>query len=241
MSELARVQVLDVGEQTLPELAASANAYHQVAQDAARSAVESAIAAGHVLLKAKEMLGPTKWGDGKWASWLEANFVGSHETAVRWMRLARNQHLIPEGISIQHAEAMLPVLRPANGWTPDSDVVAAVKKLRSEGWTYARIAGELGINQKTAWRYVNAQSVKQRHQRASRALDIQEQQLEIKRAVRKAGAATAEAWSMAERMQDVLAQAHREATDKEARVALSLAGEHYRKMRDEIVRALGVA
>jgi hypothetical protein len=62
----------------------------------------------------------------------------------------------------------------------------------------------------------------------------------ISRAVRKAGAATQEAWSMAERFQDVIAQAQRETEDREARAALSRAGEHHRKMRDEIVKALGV-
>lgn len=46
---------------------------------------------------------------------------------------------------------------------------------------------------------------------------------------------------MAERMQDVLGRAHSESTDPEGRRALSVAGEHYRKMRDEIVRALGVS
>lgn len=72
------------------------------------------------------------------------------------------------------------------------------------------------------------------------ALNEKEQNQAIKRAVRKAGGAMAELYASTERMQDVLGQAHREATDSEARVALSLAGEHYRAMRDEIVRALGV-
>ena len=44
-----------------------------------------------------------------------------------------------------------------------------------------------------------------------------------------------------QRMQDVLAQAQRETQDSEAREALSRAGVHYRKMRDEIVRALGIS
>lgn len=60
-----------------------------------------------------------------------------------------------------------------------------------------------------------------------------------KRTVRKAGGAIAEAWAMSERMQDVLGQAHREAEDMDARRALSEAGTHYRRMRDEVVRALG--
>jgi hypothetical protein len=65
--------------------------------------------------------------------------------------------------------------------------------------------------------------------------------LKVRRAARKAGGALAEAYAVAERMQDTIAQAHREATDREAREALALAGEHHRKMRDQIVRALGVS
>jgi hypothetical protein len=58
----------------------------------------------------------------------------------------------------------------------------------------------------------------------------------VSQAARKAGGAKAELYAMGERFQDVLGQVHREATDPEERAALSLAGEYYRKMRDEIVR-----
>lgn len=68
----------------------------------------------------------------------------------------------------------------------------------------------------------------------------QEREREIKRAVRKAGGGISKLYADAERTQDGLAQAHREATNTEARVALSRAGEHHRQYRDQIVRALGV-
>lgn len=87
---------------------------------------------------------------------------------------------------------------------------------------------------------VSNKSRRRRDREAREALKRQRQEKAIKQAVRKAGAATAEAWAMAERLQDVLAQAQRETTDNEARRALSLAGEHYRLMRDKIVLALGV-
>lgn len=62
---------------------------------------------------------------------------------------------------------------------------------------------------------------------------------EAKKLAKIQGGAISEAYSMAERMQGILAQAHREATDSEARRALSVAESNYRAMRDEIVRALG--
>ncbi len=52
------------------------------------------------------------------------------------------------------------------------------------------------------------------------------------------GAAISELCAMAEKMQDLLAQAHDEITGTEERAALSRAGESNRKMRDEFVRAL---
>lgn len=95
--------------------------------------------------------------------------------------------------------------------------------------------------------WLRPESVKQYSTRKARRRSVelraareQAKAAEIKRAVRKAGAATAEAWAMAERFQDVIAQAQDETQDSEARAALSRAGEHYRKMRDEIVKALGV-
>jgi hypothetical protein len=42
-------------------------------------------------------------------------------------------------------------------------------------------------------------------------------------------------------MGSVIAQAETEASSTETREALQAAGEHYRKMLDEIVRALGVS
>jgi hypothetical protein len=62
----------------------------------------------------------------------------------------------------------------------------------------------------------------------------------VKTALRKAGVAIAEAYTSAERMQDLIGQAHREAEDLEIRRHLALAGEHYRAMRDEIVKAAGI-
>jgi hypothetical protein len=73
-----------------------------------------------------------------------------------------------------------------------------------------------------------------------RALKEQKRRRATKRAVRKAGAATQEAYAMAERFQDVIAQAQREGDDPERSQALAAAAEHFRKGRDEIVRALGV-
>lgn len=58
---------------------------------------------------------------------------------------------------------------------------------------------------------------------------------------KKAGGALAEAYSMAERLDDILGQAHREATEPEVRRELTRAHEYQHAMRDAIVRTLGVS
>lgn len=72
------------------------------------------------------------------------------------------------------------------------------------------------------------------------ALARDRERTKIRRALRTASKPLADAYAMAERMQDVLGQAHREATDRQAREHLARAGQHYRAMRDEIVHALGI-
>jgi HAMP domain-containing protein len=64
---------------------------------------------------------------------------------------------------------------------------------------------------------------------------------EARNAARVRGDVTAEVYAMAERFGDLLAQWHRETGDSATRGHLAEATAHYHKMRDEIVRALGVA
>lgn len=53
-----------------------------------------------------------------------------------------------------------------------------------------------------------------------------------KRAIKQAPRAASELYVLTERLQDVLAAAHRAEQDQDARRAYALAGEHYRAMRD---------
>lgn len=76
-----------------------------------------------------------------------------------------------------------------------------------------------------------------RAREARRALKWQEQQKEAKVVIRKRGGALAEAYAMAERFQDVIAQAQREATGRDVRNALAMAGQFHHSTRDYIVRA----
>jgi len=232
-------------EPTLAELSAAANREHRAGQRAAATAIDHAIAAGDALRQAQARV-----GSGEWAAWMSQHFDGSSTTANCYMRLAAyREHLPKARMTIREAHASLGDL-PAVGlmeWskTPDARKKEA-RRLRGEGMKIAEIAFLMDASTSAVSRWVDPDETRKRRARSAKARADRRLARERRRdgathrAVRKSGAATAEAWAMAERLQDVLAQAHRETQDREARAALSRAGEHYRKMRDEIVAAVGV-
>jgi hypothetical protein len=71
---------------TLVDLARDINNCAKDATEASHDALKSAIAAGGLLIKAKD-----KVLYGKWGPWLRENFKFSQSTASQWMRLAENK------------------------------------------------------------------------------------------------------------------------------------------------------
>jgi DUF3102 family protein len=76
------------GSNRLPILASSINEHLIAAEAATRRGLEHAIAAGLLLIEAKELV-----GHGEWLAWLQANCqtIGQRQ-AQTYMRLARNRH-----------------------------------------------------------------------------------------------------------------------------------------------------
>lgn len=245
------VRVLAAGELTLPELAATANREHADAERAAHSTVEHAIAAGEALIAARKQC-----PYGTWERWCRENLDVARAQADLYIKLARFKDFlrVSEVSSIAQARK---VLVGAHGesertglWQAPIEVVEEARRYAAEGMALATIAEMAGVSRQTVWTWVYPdRAAEQRRIRLERQTEELKRHQElvsaqrdeaIRQAVRKAGEATKEAWAMAERMQDVLAQAQRETEDREARRALSEASVHYRKMRDEIVKALGV-
>jgi hypothetical protein len=73
----------------LPELAAEANKYHDRSANAAHNALGYAWHTGMVLLAAKD-----KCRHGDFMSWVDAHFHGSHDLAVKYMRLAKSERVL---------------------------------------------------------------------------------------------------------------------------------------------------
>jgi Protein of unknown function (DUF3102) len=72
------------GSNSLADLAHRIKAEHDAANEAKRSAISHAIAAGDLLIEAKDRV-----SHGDWLPWLEANVGFSERTAQAYMRLAR--------------------------------------------------------------------------------------------------------------------------------------------------------
>lgn len=241
-------QVLGLGERTISELAAIANSEHRAASESARATLEHAFRAGTALIEAKRRC------DGEWLEWLAEHFDGGARTAYSYERLATHRDMLSAAGIVGVCEGM--AFLSARGLGVPSPRAHTDERreqarlLARDGLTESEISRELGLAISSVRYMVNpsarakrlAYEARNRKVRSAERRALREQQREqaIRAAVRKAGSATKEAWAMAERMQDVLAQAQREIDDREAKRALSEAGVHYRKMRDEIVRALGV-
>lgn len=238
-----------VTEQSLDALAATVNREHAAAERAAESALAHAIAAGEALIEAQRRV-----PDGQWVAWVQENVELSVGTSMTYMRVATYRSVLGAYMTVSDAKAALagfPGRRNGGRYPPvREEVLAVVRRLRAAGQSAEAIAEWHGVSTSTIHRWLDpAAQAKgaaytrrylRRRQAAMAALRERDRERAIKVAVRKAGAAMAELYAVTERYQDILAQAHRETTDTEARRELSLIGEDYRRMRDRVVRVLGV-
>ena len=74
------------GDNSLPDLAARIRVEHRAVSSALRDSVRHAIAAGELLIEAKEQL-----GHGRWLPWLRDHCAISERTAQLYMRVAKNR------------------------------------------------------------------------------------------------------------------------------------------------------
>lgn len=233
-------------ETTLEELVATVNREHALATQAARSVLTHAMAAGDALLAIKDR----HIEYGQWRKWVEENVDVHWTTANDYMRVAYFRGRVEE-LGAAHLKEALALLcgerregSPA-GRAGLPGLREQAVDLRAQGMSDPEIAERLGVSNSSAYKWTRPEQVRKYAEKAKREkAELREQRerqeaARISRAVKKRGGALAELYAMSERMQDVLAQAHREEEDTEARRALSLAGEHYRRLRDQIVVALG--
>jgi predicted transcriptional regulator len=251
--ESTEMEVLEPGRRALSELAQTANAEHRLAEQAGLSMLEHAITAGEALLEARQA-----WDGPGWQAWIREELDFAQTTATLYIRFAdRGHELRAAGISSINAgraylRGLTGPVEGGGGWRAmPEEIKEQARRLVGEGMSNAQVARLLGVSESGVLQWTNpeyAERNRERNRRYKRERNARkkeererEREREIKRAARKAGGAQAKAYAKSESLQDDLGQAHREAVDREAREAWSRAGVYYRKMRDEIVRALGVS
>lgn len=233
---------------SLTQLAEAANREHALVEQALGSALDHAIKCGEALTEARmaiEFKG--------WRAWVEEHFGPGHVVASYYMRLAHYQDLIRDLPNVAQAMRSLrgmPAIRSGGYDGYSEEVREEARQLAASGLKNSEIAQTLGVTPTTVACWVDPEALRRhrervRQQAAERRAARKEQerlklQRKAERAARKAGGSLAESYSLAHRLEDQLAQAERQATG-EAKKALAAAVEAHHRMKDEIVRALGVS
>lgn len=230
-----------VGRSKLDELAATVNTEHAAACQTGWESLMHGIAAGEALLEARESV-----PRGRWEQWVKENCDFAPARASDYMRIASHKDALLADVGVASMKTAFASLIANRLTTQTRFTLSECREIQRYGKRHGvRAAAEhFDISYGRAWRYAKGQlplpkaEVKMRraqaHVERSRAAEAQK----VKRALRKKGAGASELYAMAEKMQDVLARAHAEEQDARSREAYARAGEHYRKMRDEIVRAV---
>lgn len=145
--------------------------------------------------------------------------------------------------TLAEAERLAPAL-PRGRFQRRPEEEAEAREMYKKVKSFQAVADHFGIAFRTAqaWVIPGFRERRNKELRDQRRLAREARRSKVsKSALRKAGAAMSELYANCERMQDTLAQARREVTTPEASRSLATAEEHYRHMRDEVVRALGVS
>lgn len=230
----------------------------QAHEQVLRAGIDFIAAAGRVGLLLLDLRRQHK-RPGTWRAWIGEHLPFTYATARLYMKCAENEALIREqGWTRlnQVKEGLGALIEPDNkgkgqtGKGKPEWMKTLAREMYADNAPVAHIARDLEVSPSAvrcwvdpAWEAESRRKVaaiNKRRIRADRLLREQEREQAIRRAVRKKGGAIAKLYADAERTQDDIAQAQREATDSEARRDLAEAGALHRRYRDKIVRALGI-
>jgi transcriptional regulator with XRE-family HTH domain len=238
----------------LAELADTANREHEAAQTAAASMIEHAALVGDALLAARLCCPP-----GMWDEWKQTNLTFSSGTASIYIRIARFRDFLDARTepvtSLSEARRILTGVEDAVTRGPsqklDNSARKRVRSLRAEGLSLRAIAERSGVSETTIRCIVDPAQAQRRRERikrdgrerraATRALDQQRRQAEIKKALVAEGQAFNEAYRLVTRLDQLLGQARTEAATDDRRRAINEAHAHRDRMMDALIRALGVS
>lgn len=236
MTELA------LSDCSLDELADIANAEFELTVIAVTTAFHHAIRTGHAL-NAAFMQVPR----GEWANWVAERCTFSATNAVDCRRMAYHERaLVEAGIgSVEQSKQFLKdqglKLPWVGGWPVDHERLRENKmeaqQLRREGLTYAQIAERLAASAGAAWEWCNPDSVRAIRRRRSKERS-ELRRLRRDKAMKVAGGATHEGYSLLRKAASTLQVAVDREQDGEAKRALENALAKVYQAEDEMFRAV---
>lgn len=230
--------VVEVIDPRLDNLAETIEAEHRLLLMAGTAMIEHAIRCGEALLEAKG-----KVPHGEWEAWLLRTFPNrSVKTWRLYMRVARHQRRVRAvgPASLHDAHRLLagaPVLPHAE------TLKARARHLReAEGWSYHRIATELGVSHHAAAGWCNPELAEKRRARTHQQTKTWQRAAQLKaraKLVDEHGGALADAYRKArlagQSLQEGLEMG---GVSDEAAGAMQLAVTKLAQAEDEIVRAV---
>lgn len=168
--------IINVVDGKLPGLANKINEATTAAESHARSAMQYALIAGELLIKAKVLV-----PHGEWQQWVEANCTIAPRTASAYMRLATRLHELPDAERQRVADLPLrdairaistsPQTPPSNSRVryrpPNGEVARVSTALQSAADSLKRAGREIGF-----LRELKATRVESLRSRLRAALDL---------------------------------------------------------------------
>jgi transposase len=231
---------------SVKELKAVVVREHKAALVAARTTLAHAVRAGEALLQIRDILMLTD----EWTSWIENDFPLNRSQGYLYMRLAHHKDLIPPKVeSLSQAERLIAGL-PSYDGSGSRARVDSVKRGEAERWRaedppvpWKQIAKRLDVSVSTVYNWFygakGQRRYRQRQKKAQQLLKESEELKEAQRLASKNETALSEAYTLTERLRDVLGQARLEADTTEGIKAIKRAEEYNHVAHDSVVEALG--
>lgn len=234
---------------TLEELKDIANNGYLTVVEGEATLVETALRIGKALLEAKERVVGNTPGHAGWVRWLDSNFVGTYDRAVRFMLVARHEHVIGDAPSLNEAYkriAAAGVDRTRVSY-PEHEAKQDGLAMREKGCSYATIAEACGVSVSSAYHWVNPQAAKLRLERQKawrqrraaerKAAARSERREAIQKALRAAPDPAGRSHEATTKMDQWLGQWREQATSGEQRIAINKA----HALRDQLMDAIDEA
>lgn len=227
---------------SLDELKARVMREHNATLVAARTTIAHAIRAGEALIEIRAILLPKE----EWTDWVEKEFPLTNSQGYLYMRLAKYKEMIPPKIeSLTQADKLLVGLPSIDGG-PARPRVDDLRKEEARRWReedtpvpWKQIAKRLDLSVSTVYRWFKDTGDAARRKAASEALREKSEAETAARLARANKTALSEAYSLTERLRDVLGQARREAKTNVGRLSIRRAEEYNHGVHDFVVQALG--